>query len=69
MKLPVAEVQVLMSRQLQRAGASAASADSTASALVQAESQGLVSHGLSHVGQHCTHLRKGRANGAAARRR
>ena len=65
MKLPTAEVQVLVSRQLQRAGASAATADCTARALVLAESQGLGSHGLSRVGQYCTHLRNGRANAAA----
>ena len=65
MKLPTAEVQVLVSRQLQRAGASAATADCTARALVLAESQGLGSHGLSRVGQYSTHLRNGRANAAA----
>ena len=65
MKLPTAEVQVLVSRQLQRAGASVATADCTARALVLAESQGLGSHGLSRVGQYSTHLRNGRANAAA----
>ena len=61
----MAEVQALVSVQLQRAGASAASADSTARALVLAESQGLGSHGLSRVSQYTAHLRNGRANGAA----
>ena len=65
MILSCADVQALVSQQLQRAGASAASADSTARALVLAESQGLGSHGLSRVGQYSTHLRNGRANGAA----
>ena len=65
MILPCAEVQALVSLQLQRAGASAASADSTARALVLAESQGLGSHGLSRVSQYAGHLRNGRANGAA----
>ena len=65
MILPCAEVQALVSQQLQRAGASAASADSTARALVLAESQGLGSHGLSRVSQYAGHLRNGRANGAA----
>ena len=61
----MAEVQALVSVQLQRAGASAACADSTARALVLAESQGLGSHGLSRVSQYTAHLRNGRANGAA----
>ncbi len=65
MKLPTAEVQALVSRQLQRAGANVSSADATARALVLAESQGLGSHGLSRVGQYSTHLRNGRANGSA----
>ena len=65
MKLLIAEIQVLVSRQLQNAGASVATADCTARALVLAESQGLGSHGLSRVGQYSTHLRNGRANGAA----
>ena len=61
----MAELLALVSLQLQRAGASAASADSTARALVLAESQGLGSHGLSRVSQYTAHLRNGRANGAA----
>jgi len=65
MKLPTAEVQALVSRQLQSAGASIATADCTARALVLAESQGMGSHGLSRVGQYSTHLRNGRVNGAA----
>ncbi len=65
MKLPVAEVQALVSTALQRAGANAAMAEATAAALVLAESQGLGSHGLSRVAQYSSHLRNGRANGAA----
>ena len=65
MKLRTAEVQMLVSQQLQRAGANTATADCTARALVLAESQGLGSHGLSRVAQYCTHLRNGRANGHA----
>ena len=65
MKLPVAELQGLVSAQLQRAGANAAMAETTAAALVLAESQGIGSHGLSRVAQYCTHLRNGRVNGAA----
>ena len=65
MKLQTAEVHALVSRQLQSAGASIATADCTARALVLAESQGLGSHGLSRVAQYSTHLRNGRANGNA----
>ena len=65
MKLPMTEVQALVSAALQRAGAGVAMADATAAALVLAEAQGLGSHGLSRVGQYSTHLRNGRANGAA----
>ena len=65
MKVPIAELQALVSAVLQQAGAGAGMAQATARALVLAESQGLGSHGLSRVGQYCTHLRNGRANGAA----
>ena len=65
MKLPMAEVEALVAGQLQRAGAGAAMAASTARALVLAEAQGLGSHGLSRVTQYATHLRNGRADGAA----
>ena len=65
MKLPLSEVMALVSAALQRAGARPAMADAAAAALVLAESQGLGSHGLGRVAQYCTHLRNGRANGAA----
>ena len=65
MKLPMADVQALVSAALQQAGAHPAMADATASALVLAESQGQGSHGLSRVGQYSSHLRNGRVNGAA----
>lgn len=65
MRLPAAEVEALVSAHLQKAGANAAMATSTARALVLAESQGLGSHGLSRVAQYATHLRNGRVNGAA----
>ncbi|HNW00612.1 MAG TPA: Ldh family oxidoreductase [Burkholderiaceae bacterium] len=55
----------LVSTALRKAGASDAMANSTAKALVLAESQGLASHGLSRVPQYATHLRNGRANGQA----
>ena len=50
---------------LQRAGAGAAMARSTARALVLAEAQGLASHGLGRVAQYATHLRNGRVDGSA----
>lgn len=65
MRLPAAEVEALVAAHLQKAGANAAMAASTARALVLAESQGLGSHGLSRVAQYATHLRNGRVNGAA----
>ncbi len=65
MRVAVADLRSIVSAALQRAGANPAMADSTARALVLAESQGLGSHGLSRVGQYTTHLRNGRVNGAA----
>jgi (2R)-3-sulfolactate dehydrogenase (NADP+) len=50
---------------LQRAGAGASMAQAAARALVLAEAQGLVSHGLSRVAQYGGHLRNGRVNVAA----
>lgn len=55
----------LVLRALRAAGAGDAMARSAARALVLAESQGLSGHGLSRVGQYCTHLRNGRADGRA----
>ena len=65
MKLSVAEVRSLVAGVLARAGAGAAMAESTARALVLAESQGLGSHGLSRGGQYAVHLATGRVDGAA----
>lgn len=64
-RIAVDELTALVAAALQAAGANAAMARSTAQALVLAEAQGLGSHGLSRVGQYSTHLRNGRANGAA----
>ena len=50
---------------LTQAGASGLMADATVRALLYAEARGLPSHGLSRVLQYTTHLRNGRANGAA----
>jgi len=47
---------------LERAGANADMALSTARMLVAAESQGLASHGLSRAPQYAAHLRNGRVN-------
>jgi len=65
MRLSLAEARARVAAELQRAGAGAAMAESTARALVLAEAQGLGSHGLSRVAQYATHLRNGRVNGAA----
>jgi (2R)-3-sulfolactate dehydrogenase (NADP+) len=52
-------------RALSRAGANPTMAARTAEALVDAELQGLASHGMSRVPQYATHLRNGRADGNA----
>ncbi len=65
MRLTLDEARERVAAALQRAGASPAMAQSTARALVLAESQGQAGHGLSRVAQYATHLRNGRANGAA----
>jgi (2R)-3-sulfolactate dehydrogenase (NADP+) len=63
--LTLHEATALVARALAQAGANAAMAQSTARALVLAESQGMASHGLSRVLQYTTHLRNGRADGSA----
>jgi (2R)-3-sulfolactate dehydrogenase (NADP+) len=68
MNVSIAELELLVARALERAGANAAMANSTARALVLAEAQGLGSHGLSRVAQYATHLRNGRAVGSAVPR-
>src|SRR5687767_14235078 len=55
----------LAARALRGAGANDAMADCTARARVLAEAQGIGSHGLARVAQYATHLRNGRADGAA----
>lgn len=64
-RLTLDELHALAERALARAGASAGMASATARALVYAEARGLASHGMSRVGQYATHLRNGRADGAA----
>lgn len=64
-KLTLDEARTLAADALRRAGASEDMAQSTASALVDAEAQGLASHGLSRITQYTAHLRNGRADGGA----
>ena len=64
--LTIAELRDLAARALANAGASETMATATAAALVDAEAQGLSSHGLARVAQYATHLRNGRADGDAA---
>ena len=64
-RITMEQACTLVAAALQRAGANPAMAEATARALVLAEAQGLVSHGLSRVGQYSGHLRHGRVNGAA----
>jgi (2R)-3-sulfolactate dehydrogenase (NADP+) len=64
-RLSLDEVRTLAYRALRNAGAGEAMAATTADALADAEAQGLPSHGMSRIGQYTTHLRNGRADGAA----
>ena len=64
-QLSIEQATLLAARALRNAGAGEAMAISTAQALVRAEAQGLVSHGLSRVPQYAMHLRNGRADGLA----
>lgn len=63
--LTIAELTDLAARSLKRAGASKATAQATAAALVAAEAEGLSGHGLSRVALYAQHLREGRADGKA----
>lgn len=65
MNMDLDQLTSLVAGELRRAGANEAMAQATAQGLVLAEAQGMASHGLSRVGQYTTHLRNGRANGAA----
>ncbi len=59
------ELLVLARRALERAGAAAGMAEAAARHLIQAERQGLPTHGMSRVPFYCSMLRNGRADGAA----
>ncbi len=61
----LAALQALCERALGNAGANADMARATAEALVDAEAQGLASHGVARVPQYALHLRNGRADGNA----
>lgn len=63
--ISIADAESLAARALERAGASAAAAQATARALVYAEAQGTVSHGLSRVAQYAGHMGAGRVDGQA----
>ncbi|WP_298235460.1 Ldh family oxidoreductase [uncultured Azohydromonas sp.] len=67
-RLSLDEALGLAAAALERAGANADMAASTARALVLAEAQGLGSHGLARVPQYATHLRHGRVDGRAVPR-
>jgi (2R)-3-sulfolactate dehydrogenase (NADP+) len=58
----------LATEALARAGANASMAATTAQALVDADAQGLASHGVSRIAQYAAHLRNGRADGTATPR-
>jgi (2R)-3-sulfolactate dehydrogenase (NADP+) len=64
-QLSLIEADALVQAALTKSGASSAMAASVAKSLVRAEAQGIASHGLSRVPQYATHLKNGRANGAA----
>ena len=64
-QIAIAELNRLVTRALENAGASSAMARAAAAALTTAESEGLSGHGLSRVALYCQHLREGRANGTA----
>jgi (2R)-3-sulfolactate dehydrogenase (NADP+) len=61
----VSELRDLAQRALTRAGASEPMARITASALADAEAQGLSSHGAVRITQYATHLANGRVDGRA----
>ena len=61
----LADLEALACRALEHAGANPAMARATARALVEAEAQGLSSHGVSRIAQYAAHLASGRADGSA----
>ena len=65
MKKTADELLALARTALERAGAAAGMAEAAAYHHVQAEQQGLPTHGMSRVPFYCSMLRNGRADGAA----
>lgn len=63
--LTLAQAHEWVEKVLSHCGAHPGMAAATARALVQAEAQGIASHGLSRVPQYATHLKNGRADGRA----
>ncbi len=63
--IPLADLNTLTVAALVKAGASQASAESTARALIYADAQGTASHGVSRVPQYAGHMKAGRINGQA----
>jgi len=63
--LSPADLESLVRRVLERAGANPVMAEATARALVHADARGIASHGVSRAAQYATHLVNGRADGAA----
>lgn len=63
--LALADLTDLVTRALERAGASRPQAEPAAVALATAEAQGLSSHGLARAPLYCAHLRSGRTDGRA----
>lgn len=63
--LALADLTDLVTRALERAGASRLQAEPAGAALAVAEAQGLSSHGLARVPLYCAHLRAGRTDGRA----
>jgi (2R)-3-sulfolactate dehydrogenase (NADP+) len=64
-QLSLEQLHDLAHRALARAGAHADMAAATARALVYADAHGLPSHGVARIPQYATHLKNGRADGAA----
>lgn len=65
MPVTAATLQDLAARALRAAGASATMAGTTARCLVEADLQGLGTHGVARVPTYCAHLQSGRVNGDA----
>ncbi|MEJ2575562.1 MAG: Ldh family oxidoreductase [Gammaproteobacteria bacterium] len=59
------ELVDLAARAFELAGAAPAMAQAAAEALVEADAQGLASHGVSRTPLYCAHLRHGRTDGSA----